>query len=253
VTSALEALGLTRILPGPQPTTLIADVDVSFEPKSFTVITGPSGSGKSSLLYLLGLLDPPTAGDVLVNGCSTRALGGEERALMRLSRFGFVFQFHFLLPELTVLDNVMLPMRQHGRLDSSEMRERAQNLLDPLGMTAEGRKRPGELSGGQRQRAAIARARQRSAVRSGRRADRRARFEERRGGVRHLPGPRRRGPHRDRGHPRRIPRPDREPGDPYRGREDRGRGARFPSPSGRGAGVRGLALQGYIRSSAPVL
>jgi lipoprotein-releasing system ATP-binding protein len=158
VTAALEARGLTRILPGPQPTTLVADVDVAFEPKSFAVITGPSGSGKSSLLYLLGLIDPPTAGDVLVNGCSTRGFSGEQRALMRLSEFGFVFQFHFLLPELSVLDNVMLPMRQLGRLGSSAMRERAENLLDPLGMTPEARKRPGELSGGQRQRAAIARA-----------------------------------------------------------------------------------------------
>ena len=156
--AALEARALGRVLPGPQPTTLVADVDVSFEPKSFTVITGPSGSGKSSLLYLLGLIDPPTAGDVLVNGCSTRGFGGEERALVRLSEFGFVFQFHFLLPELSVLDNVMLPMRQLGRLGSSAMRERAQDLLDSFGMTSEALKAPGELSGGQRQRAAIARA-----------------------------------------------------------------------------------------------
>jgi lipoprotein-releasing system ATP-binding protein len=158
MSAALEARDLTRILPGPQPTTLVADVDTAFEPQSFTVVTGPSGSGKSSLLYLLGLLDPPTAGDVLVNGESTRALGGEARALKRLAEFGFVFQFHFLLPELTVLDNVMLPMRQLGRLGAAAMRARAYDLLDPLGMAAEAQKVPGELSGGQRQRAAIARA-----------------------------------------------------------------------------------------------
>jgi lipoprotein-releasing system ATP-binding protein len=158
VTLALEARGLTRILPGPQPTTLVADVDAAFEPQSFTVITGPSGSGKSSLHYLLGLLDPPTSGDVLVNGHSTRALDAEERALMRLAEFGFVFQFHFLLPELSVLYNLMLPIRQLGRLGASAMRTRAYDLLDPLGMTTQGGKLPGELSGGQRQRAAIARA-----------------------------------------------------------------------------------------------
>ena len=155
---ALEARALTRILPGTLPTTLVADIDAAFEPKSFTVITGPSGSGKSSLLYLLGLLDAPTMGDVLVNGVSTRALGGEPRALKRLAEFGFVFQFHFLLPELSVLDNVMLPMRQLGRLRPAAMRGRAYDLLDPLGMAAEARKVPGALSGGQRQRAAIARA-----------------------------------------------------------------------------------------------
>ncbi len=158
MTAALEARALTRILPGPQPTTLVADVDAMFEPASFTVVTGPSGSGKSSLLYLLGLLDPPTAGDVLVNGESTRALGAEQRALKRLAGFGFVFQFHFLLPELTVLDNVMLPMRQLGRLGHAAMRARVYDLLDPLGMAAAARKVPSELSGGQRQRAAIARA-----------------------------------------------------------------------------------------------
>ena len=158
MSAALEARGLTRILPGPQPVTLVADVDAAFEPASFTVVTGPSGSGKSSLLYLLGLLDPPTAGDVLVNGESTRMLGGEARALKRLSGFGFVFQFHFLLPELSVLDNVMLPMRQLGRLGADAMRTRACDLLGSLGMEGEARKIPGELSGGQRQRAAIGRA-----------------------------------------------------------------------------------------------
>jgi lipoprotein-releasing system ATP-binding protein len=155
---ALEARALTRILPGPQPTTLVADVDASFEAQSFTVVTGPSGSGKSSLLYLLGLLDPPTSGDVLLDGGSTRNLGNEARARMRLERFGFVFQFHFLLPELRVIDNVMLPMRQLGRLGAAAMRSRADDLLASLGIAFEAQKIPGELSGGQRQRAAIARA-----------------------------------------------------------------------------------------------
>ena len=155
---ALEARALTRILPGPQPVTLVADIDASFEAQSFTVVTGPSGSGKSSLLYLLGLLDPPTSGDVLVNGETTRRFGNEARGRMRLERFGFVFQFHFLLPELSVIDNVMLPMRQLGRIHKGAMRSRAGDLLASLGIESEARKVPGELSGGQRQRAAIARA-----------------------------------------------------------------------------------------------
>ena len=155
---ALEARALTRILPGPQPVALVADIDASFEAQSFTVVTGPSGSGKSSLLYLLGLLDPPTSGDVLVNGESTRLFGNETRGRMRLERFGFVFQFHFLLPELSVIDNVMLPMRQLGRLERGAMRSRAGDLLASFGIESEARKVPNELSGGQRQRTAIARA-----------------------------------------------------------------------------------------------
>lgn len=158
MTAVLQGVGLTRILPGINPVTLIADVDVSFDAGTFSVITGPSGSGKSSLLYLLGLLDPPTLGDVLVDGQPTAALDGEARARLRLERFGFVFQFHFLLPEFTVLDNVMLPMRQLRRLTAAQMRERALSLLASLGMAGKANSLPAALSGGERQRSAIARA-----------------------------------------------------------------------------------------------
>ena len=158
MSAILEARGLTRILPGPSPTLLVSDIDAVFEPISFTAISGPSGSGKSSLLYLLGLLDPPTSGDVLIDGASTFGLSSEERGRLRLEHFGFVFQFHFLLQELSALDNVMLPMRQLRRLSPSAMREHAQELLASLDMADEAKKLPGELSGGQRQRVAIARA-----------------------------------------------------------------------------------------------
>ena len=156
--AALQAVGLTRVLPGPVPTTLVADVDLELAAGSFTAISGPSGSGKSSLLYLLGLLDHPTAGDVLVQGMSTSGLDGEQRARLRLERFGFVFQFHFLLPEFTVIDNVMLPMRKRGRLGAGAMRARAMELLTALDMPETAAKMPAALSGGQRQRTAIARA-----------------------------------------------------------------------------------------------
>jgi lipoprotein-releasing system ATP-binding protein len=158
MSAVLEARGLTRILPGPSPTALVSDIDAVFERGGFTAISGPSGSGKSSLLYLLGLLDPPTAGDVLLEGASTFRLSNEERGWLRLEHFGLVFQFHFLLPELSALDNVMLPMRQLGRLSASAMRERAHHLLASLDMEAEAAKAPGALSGGQRQRVAVARA-----------------------------------------------------------------------------------------------
>ncbi len=158
MTAVLEAVALTRVLPGPVPTTLVADVDLGFSAGSFTAISGPSGSGKSSLLYLLGLLDVPTQGDVLLLGQTTAGLDSEQRARLRLESFGFVFQFHFLLPEFSVLDNVLLPMRKLGRLGSGAMRARGMALLDALGMAETARKLPAELSGGQRQRTAIARA-----------------------------------------------------------------------------------------------
>ena len=116
---------------------------------------------------------------------------------MRLERFGFVFQFHFLLPELSVIDNVMLPMRQLGRLGGGRDALAAPTICSPRSASrSEARKVPGELSGGQRQRVGDrARARQRSAIRARRRADRRARFEERRRRVLDLPPPGGRGPH----------------------------------------------------------
>lgn len=158
MTDILRTEGLGRVLPGPVPTTLVAEVTLAFQPASFSVITGPSGSGKSSLLYLLGLLDIPTHGEVSVGGAATSRLDDAARTRMRLAVFGFVFQFHFLLPEFSVLDNVMLPMRQLGALTRPQMRVRGMALLDSLGMADQAHKKPDALSGGQRQRTAVARA-----------------------------------------------------------------------------------------------
>jgi lipoprotein-releasing system ATP-binding protein len=157
-TALIEARNVTRILPGIVPTTLVQDINLSVAENEFVAITGPSGSGKSSLLYLLGLLDVPTAGEVLVHGRLTVHMDEEERALTRLTQLGFVFQFHFLLPEFTVLDNVMLPMRALGRLSAEAMLTRARDLLASLGLADHVHKRPDQLSGGQRQRVAVARA-----------------------------------------------------------------------------------------------
>jgi lipoprotein-releasing system ATP-binding protein len=154
----IEARKVTRILPGIVPTTLVQNVDLTVGENEFVAITGPSGSGKSSLLYLLGLLDLPTTGEVLIRGRDTSHMDEEERAFARLSLLGFVFQFHFLLPEFTVLDNVLLPMRALGRHSSDAMRTRARDLLGSLGLGDHMNKRPDQLSGGQRQRVAVARA-----------------------------------------------------------------------------------------------
>jgi len=154
----IEAIGVTRILPGIVPTTLVHDIDLQVGHNEFVAVTGPSGSGKSSLLYLLGLLDLPTEGEVRIRGKSTAHMTEEERAETRLTDLGFVFQFHFLLPEFTALDNIVLPMRALGRLTRPQMRKRAADLLDSLGLAEHRHKRPDQLSGGQRQRVAVARA-----------------------------------------------------------------------------------------------
>ncbi|MCX7297552.1 MAG: ABC transporter ATP-binding protein [Hyphomicrobiales bacterium] len=154
----IEARNVTRILPGVVPTTLVHNIDLVIRENEFVGITGPSGSGKSSLLYLLGLLDLPTSGEVLVRGQETTNMAEEDRAHARLTMLGFVFQFHFLLPEFTVLENVMLPMRALGQLSASAMRTRGGDLLGSLGLGDHMNKRPDQLSGGQRQRVAVARA-----------------------------------------------------------------------------------------------
>jgi lipoprotein-releasing system ATP-binding protein len=154
----IEARSLTRILPGVVPTVLVRDVDLAIGNTAFVAITGPSGSGKSSLLYLLGLLDVPTEGEVFVDGRPTSAMEEPERARIRLSTLGFVFQFHFLLPEFSALQNVMLPMRALATLSDAQMQARAEALLESFGLAEHRHKRPDQLSGGQRQRVAVARA-----------------------------------------------------------------------------------------------
>jgi len=158
MSALLEARGVTRVLPGPLPVTLVRDINLSVQPGEFIAITGPSGSGKSSLLYLLGLLDVPTSGAILLEGRETSRLSRGELAELRLKKLGFVFQFHFLLPEFSVLENVMIPMRKLALESEQKMRERAVNILEQLGMTALLNKSPDQLSGGERQRVAIARA-----------------------------------------------------------------------------------------------
>ncbi|HST93978.1 MAG TPA: ABC transporter ATP-binding protein [Microvirga sp.] len=158
MTLLIEAEHLTRILPATVPVTLVQDVTMSAGEREFIAITGPSGSGKSSLLYLIGLLDRPTSGALRIAGQDTSSLDDNALARLRLDMLGFVFQFHFLLPEFSVLENVKLPMRKAARLSSAEMRDRAAGLLEELGLAGHLDKRPDQLSGGQRQRVAVARA-----------------------------------------------------------------------------------------------
>ena len=154
----IEAREVTKVLSGIVPVTLVQDINLAIMPREFVAITGPSGSGKSSLLYLLGLLDLPTAGDILIDGRSTTLMTEDERAEVRLTRIGFVFQFHFLLPEFSITENVALPIRALGRLSPRGASARAEELLASFGLGDHRHKTPDQLSGGQRQRVAVARA-----------------------------------------------------------------------------------------------
>jgi lipoprotein-releasing system ATP-binding protein len=139
-------------------TRVLHGVDLAVEAGEFTALVGPSGSGKSTLLNLIGLLDRPTAGRIVVAGQDTGALDDAGLTRHRGRTIGFVFQFHHLLPEFSALENVMIPMMaDRGRPDPS-MAECAAHLLGLVGLSAHLSKRPAQLSGGQQQRVAIARA-----------------------------------------------------------------------------------------------
>lgn len=155
----LSARNLVKTLEGEElKVTLVKDASLDIEAGHFTAITGPSGSGKSSLLYLLGLLDQPTSGQIHVTGTDTTKLDENKLADFRLRKLGFIFQFHFLLPEFTALENVTLPMQRLGKLSTREMTDKGMHLLERVGMKDQAKKLPKQMSGGQNQRAAIARA-----------------------------------------------------------------------------------------------
>lgn len=158
MSARLEVRGVKRtLIEADREVPLVRGVSFSVEAGEFVAVLGPSGCGKSSLLYLLGLLDRPTEGEVSIDGQTTSGLSQDQRTQLRLEKIGFVFQFHFLLPEFTAIENVALPMRRLGKLRTHETHARAQMLLDSLGLQGEGDKRPSQMSGGQRQRVAIAR------------------------------------------------------------------------------------------------
>ena len=138
---------------------LYALKDVSFKVNTgeFVAITGRSGSGKSTLMYQLGLLDHPTSGEILVDGQRVTDLPEDDRTLIRLNSLGYVFQDYALLPELTALENVLIPLLMQG-LDEARARKMAEESLEKIGLADRLNNLPSQLSGGQQQRVSIARA-----------------------------------------------------------------------------------------------
>ena len=158
VSERLEVSELTKTYAGESgPLNILGGVDLSMGPGDAVVITGPSGAGKSTLLYILGLLEPPTSGHVRLGTMNPLSLKPQAQARYRNERVGFVFQDHHLLPQCTVLENVLIPTLAAGR-DQTAATKRAEELLERVGLRERMHHAPARLSGGERQRAAVCRA-----------------------------------------------------------------------------------------------
>ncbi|HPD83127.1 MAG: ABC transporter ATP-binding protein [Alphaproteobacteria bacterium] len=154
----LKTQGLTRIYEqGEQSLAVLNNVDVEVKSGEIVALVGPSGSGKSTFLQTVGLLDQPTRGDIMVGGQKIQAMNDKARTLMRREFIGFVYQFHYLLPEFTALENVVIPQMVAG-IKKEAAEEKAKSLLTSLKMDHRFDHRPARLSGGEQQRVAIARA-----------------------------------------------------------------------------------------------
>jgi lipoprotein-releasing system ATP-binding protein len=157
----LQVADLSKAYPTPRgPLTVLSNVTFSLSPGDAAAITGPSGSGKSSLLHILGALDRPSSGTVTLDGRDPFLLSDDGLAAFRNASIGFVFQDHCLLPQCSVLENVLIPtlVAERGSGEEAADAEFARSLISQVGLSDRIDHRPGELSGGEKQRVAIARA-----------------------------------------------------------------------------------------------
>lgn len=136
---------------------VLKGIDLHIDKGEVVSIVGPSGAGKTTLLQIIGTLDKPDSGDIIIDGTDVRKLSAKKLSEFRNRRIGFVFQFHQLLPEFTAVENVMLPAFIAG-MSKSEAKKRAMELLDFMGLSDRADHKPNELSGGEKQRVAVARA-----------------------------------------------------------------------------------------------
>ena len=156
--NVIEVKDLNKIfVNGKQESHILKNINLTVKQGEFVSIMGPSGSGKSTLLYLLGGLDQPTTGSVMINGTDLSTLNDKKLSSMRNEEIGFVFQFYNLVPNLSVEDNIALPLMLSGK-KLSNYKDKINEVLDIIGMKDKRKLTPRELSGGQQQRVAIARA-----------------------------------------------------------------------------------------------
>ncbi len=153
----LQATQISKSFHDPVPVPVLKDISMSIASGEFVAVTGKSGCGKSTLLYILSTMDTEYIGDLFIGGEPMRGRTEKELASVRNEKIGFVFQFHYLLTEFTVLENVMLPGLKLNKQDEAVIREKAIDKLDLLGIKSLARKKANQLSGGEKQRVAIAR------------------------------------------------------------------------------------------------
>ena len=158
MSAVLELRGVSRTYKSGGGDLVVLDgANIELNAGELVGLVGPSGSGKSTLLHLAGLLEPPDAGHVILEGVDCHTLSDRERTLLRRQKLGFVYQFHHLLPEFNALDNIAMPLMIDG-VGRDAAREKAISLLAEMGLEDRGHHQPGQLSGGEQQRVAIARA-----------------------------------------------------------------------------------------------
>ena len=157
-TNVLEAKKISKYFYDPVKVQVLSNIDLAVKRGEFISIIGKSGCGKSTLLYILSTMDTDFDGELLIDGINLKHKKESELALIRNQKIGFVFQFHYLLNEFSVLRNVMLPGQKLGKYSDKELEHRAYEKLKVLGIEKEALKKPNQLSGGEKQRVAIARA-----------------------------------------------------------------------------------------------
>lgn len=153
----LQLQGINKVYGEKVKNQVLYDIDLEFEESSFNSIIGESGSGKSTLMNIIGTLDSATEGKVIIDGQDISKLDKNELAVLRNETIGFIFQFHHLLPEFTVMENILMPYRIKHNKVTQEAIDRANELIDIVGLSKVKDNRSTEISGGQQQRAAIAR------------------------------------------------------------------------------------------------
>ncbi len=155
--TVMELKGITKVYGEKIKTQVLFGVDLKFYEGSFNAIIGQSGSGKSTLMNILGTLDNPTDGEIFINGQNTKNMKANQISYLRNQNIGFIFQFHYLLPEFTALENVLMPYKISKQKITPEILDRANELLDFVGLKKVKNNLAKNMSGGQQQRVAIAR------------------------------------------------------------------------------------------------